>query len=153
MFAVLGIVKGENVILHLLGHGAGLLYSILHAVVQVSTDLLPLIILARAFCYLQAPPPPPPLSFWRQRKENLNVRKGDFPTDGIVKKNLKSLQNLGQKKAVPRRAKATVCAYEYNCVQWDTVCAYIYLYILLSIQIYLKYFDLKSCFLKKSPAF
>lgn len=76
----------------------------------------------------------------------MSVRKRDFPTDGIVKKNLKSLQNLGQKKPVPRRAKATVCAYEYNCVQWATVCAYIYLYILLSIHMYFKYFDLKSRF-------
>ena len=57
MFAVLGILKGENVILHLLGHITGLLYSILHAAAQVSIDnFFPLLItLVGAFCCLQAP--------------------------------------------------------------------------------------------------
>lgn len=80
-FAPLGIVRGETVLLHLLGHGAGLLYSVLHAAVQVRSAP------AHRFggSFLTASRP---VSFWRQRRENINVRKGDFPTDGIVKKNL-----------------------------------------------------------------
>jgi len=76
----------------------------------------------------------------------MSVRKGDFPTDGTVANKTENIQKLGQKTSVPRRARATVCADEYNSVQWATVCAYIYLYVLLSMHIYLKYFDLKSCF-------
>lgn len=77
------------------------------------------------------------------------MRKGDFPTDGIVKKNLKkkkkSLQKLEQKVQVPHRAKATVCANKYDRVQGASLCTQT-VYVLLSKHIYLKYFDIKLCF-------